>query len=100
MSAALLGTVLALFALTYVLPNIARSQQPASKWPVMDQVAAEVIQKYQTTTCTDLMKEKVTTPTPQEAGMKQKAVAELKENPEMREAFLDKIAIAHREQNV
>lgn len=63
---------------------------PPQQYPIMDRVADKVIQKYQTSTCEQLWikKSEKTPPTPEE----QKAVAFLKSDPQMRAAFINKIA--------
>ncbi len=77
------------FALALVRPNHAKAQQQ-EQHPILDKVAAKVIQKYQQSTCEDLWKKKSekAPPTPEE----QKAVAFLKSNPQMRVIFIDKVA--------
>ena len=64
--------------------------QPQSQHPILDQVANKVIQKYQSTPCQQLVAEKAqkAPPTPQEA----KAIQFLKSDPQMRAAFLNKVA--------
>jgi hypothetical protein len=58
--------------------------------PVLDKIAAKIVQKYQTTPCAQLKAQKAakTEPTPQE----QKAVAFLKSDPQLRAIFINKIA--------
>jgi len=58
--------------------------------PIPDQVANKVIQKYQTSTCQQLLAERAqkAPPTPQEA----KAIQFLKSDPQMRALFLNKVA--------
>ena len=66
-----------------------------SEYPMMEKVAQKVIEKYQTSSCEELKAEKAQppkAPDPQQAAMKQKAVAALKNDPKMREQFLNKIA--------
>jgi hypothetical protein len=62
----------------------------SAQYPIMDAVANKLIQKYQSSTCEQLWvkKEQKTPPTPQE----QKAIALLKGDPQMRTAFINKIA--------
>ena len=61
----------------------------AQQYPVMDMVANKVIQKYQTSTCEQLWQQKAKkTPSQEE----QNAIAMLKSDPQMRAAFIDKIA--------
>ena len=61
-----------------------------AQYPIMDAVANKVIQKYQSSTCEQLWvkKEQKTPPTPQE----QKVIELLKGDPQMRTAFINKIA--------
>jgi len=73
------------FALTAASGTYAQDQHP-----ILDKVAAKVIQKYQTTPCAQLKAEKAakTPPTAEE----QKAIAFLKSDPQMRTIFINKIA--------
>jgi hypothetical protein len=76
-----------LFALAVGLLYVAVAQ---AQYPMMDAVANKVIAKYQNSTCEQLWAKKVdkTPPTPQEAN----AVKLLKGDPQMRAAFINKIA--------
>jgi hypothetical protein len=60
------------------------------QYPVLDQVANKVIQKYQTATCQQLWAERAqkAPPTPAEA----KAIQFLHSDPQMRTLFLNKVA--------
>jgi hypothetical protein len=62
----------------------------AQQYPMMDMVANKVIQKYQSSTCEQLWQEKAkkTPPSQQE----QNAIQMLKSDPQMRTAFLNKVA--------
>ena len=62
----------------------------AQQYPMMDMVANKVIQKYQNSSCEQLWEKKSqkAPPTPQE----QKAIQLLKGDPQMRAAFIDKVA--------
>ena len=62
----------------------------SAQYPIMDAVATKLIQKYQSSTCEQLWvkKEQKAPPGPQE----QKAIAMLKADPQMRAAFINKIA--------
>ena len=72
-------------ALLYVTVGSAQQQ-----YPVMDAVANKVIAKYQNSTCEQLWQKKSakTPPSPEE----QKVIQFLKNDPQMREAFINKIA--------
>lgn len=63
-----------------------------SEYPMMEKVAQKVIEKYQKSSCEDLKAQKEQTPDPQQAAMKQKVVGALKNDPKMREQFLNKVA--------
>lgn len=77
-----------LFGLTLTL--IYLSAASAQQYPIMDAIANKVIQKYQTSTCEQLYLKKAekTPPGPEE----QKAIALLRGDPQMRQAFIAKIA--------
>jgi hypothetical protein len=62
----------------------------SAQYPIMDQVANKLIQKYQSSTCDQLWLKKAekTPPSMQE----QKAIQLLKSDPAMRTAFINKIA--------
>ena len=66
--------------------------QPASKYPMLDTIAAKVIQKYQTSSCVQLATEKSQPATGQKAAMEQRAVELLKSDAQLRKAFLAKVA--------
>jgi ABC-type transporter MlaC component len=62
--------------------------QAPSPYPVVDKVAAKVIQKYQTSSCAQLLAQKQQPPQP----MEQRAVAMLHSDANMRRYFLNKVA--------
>jgi hypothetical protein len=61
-----------------------------AQYPIMDKVAAKIIQKYQTSTCEQLYQERAQKKQPGTA--EQKAVQMLHNDPQMRAAFINKIA--------
>ena len=70
------------------------AQQQPPPTPVMDAVAQKVIQKYQSASCADLM-EKKAAPTATTGAQDQKRadmIQMLRNNPAMRQAFIDKVA--------
>ena len=77
-----------LFALAAGLLYVAAAAQ--AQYPMMDAVANKVIAKYQNSTCEQLWQKKSakTPPTQQE----QNAIKLLKGDPQMRAAFINKIA--------
>ena len=58
----------------------------------MEQVAQKVIQKYQTSSCQQLAQEKSQPPTGQKAKMEQNAINILRNDPQMRTAFINQVA--------
>jgi hypothetical protein len=62
----------------------------AQQYPVMDAIASKIVQKYQTSTCEQLWVSKSQKKPPSQE--EQKAIAMLKADPQMREAFIGKIA--------
>ena len=80
---------LSFLGITLLRPTGAKAQPP-EQYPIMDKVADKIIQKYQQSTCEQLWvkKSEKTPPTPEE----QKAIAFLKSDPQMRTAFINKIA--------
>ena len=77
--------LVALLALLYVTAAVSQQQHP-----VLDAVANKVVQKYQTSTCQQLMMAKAekTPPSPGE----QKAMEMLKTDPTMRHEFVGIVA--------
>jgi hypothetical protein len=72
------------FVSALLLPALARAQD----YPIMNMVADKVIQKYEQSTCEQLWKKKGQPKPP----MEQKVIQLLKSDPQMREAFIDKVA--------
>ena len=58
-------------------------------YPMMEKIAAKVVEHYQTTPCEALAQEKATPKTGQKAQMEQKAIEQLRANPDMRKQFLN-----------
>jgi hypothetical protein len=84
----------ALFAILIVSLNLLRPNgaqaRPPQQYPIMDKVADKIILKYQQSTCEQLWmkKSEKAPPSPEE----QKAIVFLKSDPQMRAAFINKIA--------
>jgi len=82
---------LAVFALAVIsVPVIAYAQQ--SQYPKLDELANKVIAKYQNSSCDDLAAQKQNPPTGKKAAMQQRVMQELKNNPQQREYFINKVA--------
>jgi len=71
---------------------VAPSTKPRAQgqFPILDMVANKVIQKYQQSTCEQLWQKKSEKAPPSE--MEQKAIQALKNDPQMRTAFINKVA--------
>ena len=86
------SALIALFVLVAGVPSASPQQ---SQYPILDKFAQKVIDKYRTTSCADL-KAKKEAPKPaqsaDQAQMKQKVVMLLRNDPKMREHFLNMIA--------
>src|SRR5208337_2419622 len=67
-----------------LLPALAGAQE----YPIMNRVADKVIQKYLNASCEQLWEERGQ-PKP---AMEQEAVQLLRDDPQMRQAFIDKVA--------
>ena len=63
-----------------------------AQFPVMDRVADKVVQKYQTSTCEQLWQEKAQKQGQPKPEMEQRAIQALKGDPQMRQAFFNKVA--------
>ena len=59
-----------------------------AQYPIMDMVANNVVSKYQTSSCEQLWQAKAAPKTPRE----QEAIQMLRGDPQMRTAFINKIA--------
>jgi hypothetical protein len=82
-------SLIACLMLIAALPSGSAQQ---SEYPMMERVVQKVIEKYQKSSCEELKAQKEEPPDPQQAAMKQKAIADLKNDPKMREQFLNKVA--------
>jgi hypothetical protein len=64
----------------------------AQQYPIMEKVVQKVVQKYQTSSCQQLAQEKSQPPTEMKAEMEQRAVEVLRNDPQMRTAFINQVA--------
>ncbi len=69
--------------------GVANAQE---QFPIMEQIANKVIQKYQTASCEQLAKERMHPPTGQKAQMEQRALQILRTDPQMRVEFINRVA--------
>jgi hypothetical protein len=76
----------------WILSMLAFGGAANAQYPVVDEVAAKVVQKYQGSSCEQLWQEKVqkqNMPTP---PREKEALQMLRSDPQMRAAFIDRIA--------
>ena len=59
---------------------------------MMDQVAQRVIEKYRNSSCQQLAEQRRQPPLGRRADMEQRVVQLLRQDPQMREAFLNRVA--------
>ena len=64
----------------------------AQQYPIMDKIADKVIQKYQQSTCEQLWQERAQKGKAPKPQMEQQALDVLKSDPQMRSAFINKVA--------
>jgi hypothetical protein len=78
------------FYLSRLTPGLLYLGIASAQYPIMDAIANRIIQKYQTSTCEQLYQQKAEK-APPGAG-EQKAIQMLRADPQMRAAFINKIA--------
>ena len=64
----------------------------AQQFPIMDKLAYKVVQKYQSSSCQDLIAKKSQPQTGQKEMIEEKAIAMLRKDPQMRTEFLNRVA--------
>jgi hypothetical protein len=77
---------------SFLLLVSATQAQAAPSYPLLDAVAAKLVQKYNGATCADLAAERKATPSAQKEAMKDRAGAMLRNDPAMRASFVNKVA--------
>jgi hypothetical protein len=63
-----------------------------AQYPVMDMIAGNLVQKYQQSSCEQLWQEKAQRHGQPKSEREQQAVQLLRDDPQMRAAFIDKVA--------
>jgi hypothetical protein len=64
----------------------------AQQFPIMDKLADRVVQKYQSSTCQELIAKKSQPQPAKREMMEQKALDMLRKDPQMRAEFLNRVA--------
>ena len=95
-------SVLFVFRIASPVPPVALSAPASSEpgagpgdpqqYPVMEMIANKVVQKYQQATCEQLWQERAQKGKKPESPMEQRALEMLKSDPQMRSAFINKVA--------
>ena len=62
------------------------------QYPIIDKIADRIVQKYQNSSCQQLYEEKAQQQGKPKSAEEQRAVAILHNDPQMRQAFINKIA--------
>ena len=80
-----------LFALAFILlpVGIASAQE---SYPIMEKVAQKIIEHYQTSSCQQLAQQKKQPRTGPRAQLEQRAIQLLRNDPQMRTEFLNRVA--------
>jgi hypothetical protein len=80
-----------LLAFVSVLLHVGMASAQES-FPIMEKIAQKVIEKYQTSSCQQLAQQKSQPPSGQKAQMEQRAIQMLRNDPQMRTEFLNRVA--------
>ena len=90
-SYAWLGAITLLTAITVSIVMLRpREALAQGQYPIVNQIAAKVVGKYQTASCEQLWEQKAAHAPP--SMQEQRAIAVLKGDPQMRAAFINQIA--------
>jgi len=91
--AVIASLVLGYFALRVASAAVA-APPPAQpqQYPMMDKIADKIIQKYQTSSCEQLAQDKAQQQGKPKPPEEQRAIGILRSDPQMRQAFINKIA--------
>jgi ABC-type Fe2+-enterobactin transport system substrate-binding protein len=75
-----------------IAPALLFAGTAAAQYPVLDMVAGKLVQKYQQSSCEQLWQEKAQQKGRPKPEKEQQAVELLRSDPQMRAAFIDKVA--------
>lgn len=81
-----------LAALAIGLSAMCASSANAQQYPMLDSLADKVIQKYQSSSCAELAAQRAAPPTGRREEMKERVVQKMREDPGMRQAFINRVA--------
>jgi hypothetical protein len=80
------------YLLAFVSVLLPMGLASAQEYPLMELIAKKVIEKYQTSSCQELAQQKSHPPTGQQAHMEQRALQALRNDLQMRTAFINRVA--------
>jgi len=86
------SAVIVLGLLLLLVATAPQAQQGQQQYPIMDRVAQKIVDKYTNSTCAQIAEMKSEKPQGEEAQMKERVIAMLKSDPQMRQAFINKVA--------
>jgi len=86
------SAVIVLSLLLLLVATAPQAQQGQQQYPIMDRVAQKIVDKYTNSTCAQIAEMKSEKPQGEEAQMKERVIAMLKSDPQMRQAFINKVA--------
>ena len=84
--------VLVLVPALWLVSSAPQAQQPQQQYPMADMLAQKIVDKYTNSTCVQLATQKSEKPTGERAAMEQRIIQTLKQDPQMRTYFINKIA--------
>jgi len=84
--------VLVLIVTLLLVATAPQAQQGQQQYPIMDRFAQKIVDKYTNSTCVQIAEMKSEKPQGEEAQMKERVIAMLKSDPQMRQAFINKVA--------
>jgi hypothetical protein len=73
-------------------PRPAVSAPAPQQFPIIDRIADKIVQKYQTSSCEQLWQERAENKNKPKSQEEQNAISILRSNPQMRQAFIGRIA--------
>ena len=75
-----------------IVPGLLFAGVAVAQYPIMDMIADNLVQKYQQSSCEQLRHERAEKKGRPKSGREQEAVQMLRDDPQMRAAFIDRVA--------
>lgn len=80
--------IVAVIGFSGVIPCLSLAQQ----YPMLDELAGRVVEKYQTSSCQQLAAQRGQHPTRRRSELEERAIRMLHRDPDMRQAFVNRVA--------